>query len=97
MCPWSSFEKPFAFDINLPKILSYDVSIHCVCYSVKPFAFNIYLPRTGSCDIFYIVSVRFYPTALKDCQLIVFTPGVRMGWRAVRKSLFRMYLRNCKE
>ena len=43
---------------------------------------------------------HFYPTALKGCQGIVFTHGVRMGGRAsgraARKSLSALYLRNRK-
>ena len=38
----------------------------------------------------------FYPTALKGCQGIVFTHGVRMGGRAVGNSLSGLYLRNRK-
>ena len=40
--------------------------------------------------------MNFYPTALKGCQGIVFSHGVRMGGRVVGKSLSRLYLRNRK-
>ena len=39
---------------------------------------------------------HFYPTALKGCQGIVFTHGVRMGGRAAGNSLSGLYLRNPK-
>ena len=42
----------------------------------------------------------FYPTDLKDCRGIFFNHGVQMGgravWWAAGKSLFGLYLRNCK-
>ena len=37
---------------------------------------------------------NFYPTALKGCQGIVFTHGVRMRGRAAGNSLSGLYLRN---
>ena len=47
-----------------------------------------------------LVFICFYPTALKGCQGIVFSHGVRMGrrsgGRAAGKSLSRLYLGNCK-
>ena len=42
------------------------------------------------------INTSFYPTALKGCQGIVFTHGVRMGRPAAGKSLSRLYLRNHK-
>ena len=46
-----------------------------------------------------VIQTVFYPTALKGCQGIVFTHGVRIGSRsdrrAVGKSLSGLYLRNC--
>ena len=44
----------------------------------------------------WIIEVCFYPTALKGCRGIVFTHGVRMGRRAVGKSLPGLYFRNRK-
>ena len=38
----------------------------------------------------------YYPTALKGCQGIVFSFGVRMDGRVAGKSLSRLYLRNRK-
>ena len=43
-----------------------------------------------------ISKLNFYNTALKGCQGIAFTHGVRMGRRAGRKSLSSLYLRNDK-
>ena len=45
---------------------------------------------------FLNLDYSFYPTALKGCQGIVFTHGVRMDGRAAGRRLSSLYLGNRK-
>ena len=69
---------------------------------LKGFCLHIIDRRGFECEASYrktitsVFKVSFYPKALQGCRCIVFTHGVRMGGRAVGKSLSGLYLRNHK-
>ena len=54
------------------------------------------LSRGYKFALFLRSATSSYPTALKGCRGIVFTHGVRIGGRALGKSLSGLYLRNRK-
>ena len=78
------------FDLDITDTaLKVPQSLYCFTTSISHGVEN-YFPRlwgTGISDAIFVVyfsieSLHFYPTALKGCQGIVFTHGVRMGGRA---------------